>query len=129
LVQFLSPEWMDELNQAAALDPELADIAKDVHLTLKQVVTRPGREEATYTLRIDGGRVEVAPGEAGTPDVTLSEDYATAAALAQGELTAQAALLSGLILVRGNTDALARGQQAMARAQLSFDRVRERTTY
>ncbi len=129
MVQFLSPEWMDELNRAAAEDQELAEAARDVHLTLKQVVSRPGQDEASYTLRIDGGRVEVAPGEAGTPDVTLTEDYATAAALARGELTAQAALLAGLVRVKGDTEALARGQQAMARAQLCFDRVREHTTY
>ncbi|HZD66429.1 MAG TPA: SCP2 sterol-binding domain-containing protein [Acidimicrobiales bacterium] len=120
---------MDELNQAIADDPELAESSAGVHLTLQQVVMGAGQVDATYAIHIDDGALQVVPGGVEEPDVTFTEDYDTAAALSRGELTAQTALLNGRIRVQGDTNALARGQEALGRAQVCFDRVRERTSY
>lgn len=129
MAQFLSPEWMEELNQLAAADDELAGVTAGIRLTVQQVVARPGLPTTTYAIRIGDGRVELLPGGVPSPDVILSEDYATASALSRGELTAQAALLAGRIQVEGDTRALIRGQEALSRAQQCFDSVRARTTY
>ncbi|MGH9064312.1 MAG: SCP2 sterol-binding domain-containing protein [Acidimicrobiales bacterium] len=131
---------MDELNAAAAGDEELGARAAGVALTVQQVVTPSPAgggaasaacswQGATYAIRVAGGRVEVVAGGVDDPDVTLSEDYATAAALSRGELSAEAALLAGRIRVRGDSGALARGQDVLHRVQACFDQVRSRTSY
>lgn len=127
--RFLSPEWMNDLTRAAAGDPALGAAASGVSLCLQQVVRHPDGTLTTYALRIDGGVVEVVPGHAEHPDVTLSEDYATAVALALGELSPQAALLAGRVVARGDPGALVAGQAALALAQVCFDRVRAETVF
>lgn len=129
MAQFLSIAWIDELDRAAAWCEPLAGAATGVRLTLQQVVTAPGRPETAYAVVVDDGRVRLVAGRAEKPDVVLSEDYATAAALSRGELSAQAALMAGRIRVAGDVAALVRGQHVLAAAQACFDGVRPRTTY
>lgn len=129
MAQFLSPEWMDELGRAAAGHDEMAEAASGVDLTLQQVVTRRGRADSRYAIRISGGRLEVVSGAAEGADVTLTEDYETAVALSRGDITAQDALMAGRIRIQGQTSALVRSQEVLGLAQRCFDQVRERTSY
>lgn len=129
MVTFLSPEWMDALTRAAADDDRLAADATGLSLILRQEVTRPDGSVNTYALRFDNGRLDVVPGGLEHPDVTLSQDYATAVALARGELSPQAALLAGRARVRGNSGVLMRAQAALASAQACFERVRSETVF
>ncbi|MGH9068671.1 MAG: SCP2 sterol-binding domain-containing protein [Acidimicrobiales bacterium] len=149
MAQFLSPAWIDEVNQAAAENGPSAGAERGAGgaergaggaerggagppappLVLQQLVGRSDGPDVAYVVQVDGGRVTVAPGRAASPDVTVVEDYSTAAALAQGKLTAQAALLHGRIRLRGDLTALARGQDALERVQAGLDQVRVRTTY
>lgn len=129
MARFLSAEWVEELGASAAADPELGARAAGVRLVLQQVVKMADGAEAAYALRVDGGRLELVWGRAADADVTLTEDYSTAAAMARGQLSAQAALLAGQLRVSGDTGALVRGQDALEAAQACFVRVQGSTSY
>ena len=95
----------------------------------RQVVVGPNGSETRYSTWVDGGRVELSPGRLDDADVTITEDYDTAAALARGETTPQDAILAGKVRVSGDLGALLRGQAVLERMRTRFDDVRARTEY
>src|SRR2546421_11524055 len=129
MVRFLSDEWLAELNEAVAADEDVLLAASDVHLTVQQVVVGPNGSEPRYATWVDDGRVELSPGRLDDADVTITEDYDTAAALARGETTPQDAILAGKVRVSGDLGALLRGQEVLERMRTRFDDVRARTEY
>lgn len=129
MARYLSPEWFDDLNAAAAAAPELADAAGGLRLVIQQVVTDGPEGDTRYVVRVEDGRVTVVPGGAADADVTVTEDHATATAVARGELAAPAAFMTGRIRVTGETSVLLEAQAALHRLDAVFAGVRERTTY
>ena len=107
---FLSPEWVADLAEAA----RAATAPDGVALVVQQVVV-DGRAggEAAYAVRIADGAVAVTEGRADDADLTLTQDRATAAAIARGELSAQAAFLEGRLQVGGDLDAARAGARAL----------------
>lgn len=99
MAEFLSPEWLSELDVAA----RAATAPADLRLVIQQVVVGPdGAELAAWAVRIADGAVHVAPGHADDADVTFTQDRDTAAAIARGELAAQRAFLDGHLRVGGD---------------------------
>jgi putative sterol carrier protein len=129
VVRFLSDQWVAALDEAAAADDHVQKAASGMRLTIQQVVTRPGRDERRYSIEIDDGRVRLSPGRADDADVTITEDYDTAAALAQGVTTPQDAILAGRVRVRGDVGALLKGQEVLERVRASFEVVRAGTEF
>ena len=129
MARFLSPEWIDGVATAAAGSPALAAATAQVQLTVQQVVTGTPDGEVHYFIRVDRGTVEVAPGDAPSPDVTFTQDWPTACAMSTGELGAQEAFMHGRLQVQGDTALLMRHQQAFADLDDAFAEVRARTTY
>jgi putative sterol carrier protein len=129
MVRFLSDEWLAELTGAVASDDQVALAASGVHLTVQQVVVGPNGSETRYSTWVDDGRVELSPGRLDDADVTITEDYDTAAALARGETTPQDAILAGKVRVSGDLGALLRGQEVLERMRTRYDDVRARTEY
>src|SRR5437667_185605 len=66
-----------------------------ISLSVQQVVTGGPDGDKSYYMQIDNGEPKIALGEAQTPDVTLTQDYETAVAIAKGELNAQNAFMTG----------------------------------
>ena len=128
VARFLSPAWLAALNEAAAGDEARAATA-GLSLTLQQRVTGGPDGDVAYALRIDRGTVEVTPGEDPGADAAFSQDWATAVAVARGELPAATAFVAGRIKVAGRLDALLRHQGALAHLERALAPVRERTTY
>ncbi len=130
---FLSPEWIRELDEAAAASERLRLATAQMSLTVQQVVTsRSGAADeplAEWHFVIDHGTVRVRQGRAADPDVTFSEDAATAAAVARGELSAQAAFMLGRLRVGGDVMRLMANQSAIAELNDVFTEVRARTDY
>jgi putative sterol carrier protein len=62
-------------------------------------------------------------------DATFTQDYATAAALFRGDLTAQEAFTAGRVRVKGNMAKLVASQPALAEVGAVFDDLRQATTY
>jgi hypothetical protein len=105
-----SDEWVAALDAAARDLPGV-----DGSFTIQQVV---GDVAWHVVLGPDGVRVQ--PGRADAPDVTFSQDRATADAIATGELSASAALTSGRLVVRGATSRLPEHREALARLDEAF---------
>jgi putative sterol carrier protein len=128
MAEFLSPEWVAALEEAAAASQELQAAAAGVTLVVQQVVRRDGSKELRYFVEFDDGRVHVELGEAPHADLTLITDTGTARALASGTLNAQAALGAGRLELAGRLDALARHEDVIGALGDVFRTVRESTT-
>ncbi len=83
----------------------------------------------SYYVTFDRGEVFVQAGEVAEPDVAFVQDYATATAVARGELNALEALQKGKISIHGDARALTRNQGVLAALDRSFSQVRAETTY
>ena len=101
--RFLSPEWMRRADALLADASGLAVAGEP--LTIEQTVTT-GDGSVRYHLRFDEHGARLHPGPADDPTVTLAVDRSVAAAVARGEVSAQAAFQSGDIRVGGDMQRL-----------------------
>lgn len=122
VARFLSDAWFGQLTDSGAPGDRPG-------LQIQQVVTDGPDGEVRYHLQVAASRVAVRVGDAPRPDVTFTEDYATAAAVAQGEVTVQAALLDGRITVAGDIGAMIAGQGGLAILDPIPAAVRAATTF
>ena len=98
MAEFLTDAWVAEMDAAA----RAVDVPADLQLVVQQVVLDDRGRERTYVIRIDGGQASVERGRVADPDVTFTQDRATAAAIARGELSAQVAFMAGRLRVGGD---------------------------
>jgi SCP-2 sterol transfer family len=103
MARFLSPEWFDQVRYATPPNEPPGDDSPLVPLVVEQVVTGTPDGEVRYVIVADrqSPRIETGPPEA-EPDVTITVDWPTACAVAQGALSTQQALMEGRLRVRGN---------------------------
>lgn len=126
VAQFLSPEWLADLDAAARSSRATSPIP----LVIEQVVD----DEGTYVayrvvLGTDGARVSWAADQAlPPPTVTFRADRSTAAAVHTGREAATAAIQSGRLQVAGDVSVLLRCSEALAALDSAFARVRDSTT-
>ncbi len=99
-------------------------------------VVRGGPDgDVRYRVVVAGGSafLERPDGAAGgsspEPDLTIASDWITAAEIAQGTLSAQAALMTGRLRVRGNLARLAAWAGDLPGLDAVPASVRRRTTY
>ena len=128
MVRFLSPEWIDALDEAVRGDADLRAATSGVRLTVEQHVTDPAGE-VVYHVVVDDGRVAVAPGTADHADVTFVQDRDTATAIGDGTATAQDAFMSGRLRVSGDVPLLIRCKDALSGLDQALAGVRNHTTY
>jgi hypothetical protein len=121
---YLSDEWFDQLGAA----PERPGDGGH-QLVLQHVVTGGPSGETRYHVLITDGRAQIIRGVAADPDVTFAEDYATAASIASGQLSAPTALLAGRIRVAGDMAALVARQGELAVDDPVPPAARAATTY
>lgn len=129
MADFLSDAWVEELDAAAR---RATQIPQEVRLVVQQVVTDgPAGDdrEVAYAVHLREGTASVTPGHAEGADVTFTQDRATAAAIARGELSAQAAFLEGRLRVGGDLRAALEQARAMAAISDVFAEVRATTTW
>jgi putative sterol carrier protein len=127
VAQHLSPAWIDVLADAAAR----AEAPEGVELVVQQVVAGAATDgsEVAYAIRIHDGGVSVEPGRVADPDVTFTQDRATAAAIASGELSAQSAFLEGRLKVGGDLSAALGAARVLSGLGDVFAAPREATTW
>ncbi len=128
MARYLSAEWLDDLNGAAAQrsDPAPAGPAR---LSLQQVVTGGPDGEVRFWIRLDGGRVTAGLGEATSPDAVISQSYDTAVGVVRGDVRVQTALMSGEIRLAGNIATIVDHQEALRGLDATFSDLRGRTSY
>lgn len=126
MAEFLSPEWITALHEAASSDADLAEATAEMDLILEQHVT-DGDDEIAYHIVFDRGSVSIAAGPADSPTVRFRQDRATAEAIALGELSAQRAFMSGRLRIGGDVQALVENSQALAALGDTFESLRAST--
>lgn len=129
MARFLSPEWVEALDRAAATSPRVGEDLTGVTLVVERRVLGSPFGDVAYVTRIDGGRVRFREGRADDADLILVSDYATARALARGELNAQQAFAAGRLKVRGGLDTLVAHARTLAAAEAGVDAVRADTSF
>lgn len=116
------------MNRAAAACEGLRRATAELSIRIQQVVGT-GADQRCYVVRVDRGRVTLSAGRDPDAEVTVTEDATTAAALARGDLTPQAAFMTGAVRVGGDIPALLACYEALAGADDAFGGVRAATTY
>lgn len=107
MVAYLSDEWLEQAGDALAGSTELAERTADVDLAIAYEVTGAPGGKVLYTLRFDHGTTTLEVGASDAP-VSFSLDYDSAAAIARGDVSAQAAFMQGRLKLVGDVNVLIR---------------------
>ncbi len=126
---YLSPQWLAEADAAVSASEPLRSATADVCLVVQQDVTAGPDGDTCYHVVVDHGTVSVVPGPAAQPDVTFTEDHATAVAISRGQLSAQGAFMVGRLRVGGDLERLLTHQDAFAGIDDVFGHLRASTTW
>ncbi|MGH8982579.1 MAG: SCP2 sterol-binding domain-containing protein [Acidimicrobiia bacterium] len=129
MAEFLSREWIVELDRAARASETVRTATRDVTATVQQIVPDAPNGAVEYHVTIDHGDVRIHAGAAEAPDLTLLVDYEVARAINDGTATAQHALASGRLKITGRVAAFAGRESAIAAIGDVFEAVRATTTY
>jgi putative sterol carrier protein len=129
VIRYLSLAWIDALSHQVASSSELAALAGSHQISITQVVTDGPEGNVIYHLCVGDGRASFGAGPADAEDVCMEQSWATATAVATGELNAQEAFIKGLIHLTGNQQKLIESQPVFAALDAVFTAVREQTEY
>jgi putative sterol carrier protein len=112
-VQFLSPEWTEELEKRLNASDEFRAAAAAANVTIQNVIDTPDGAKR-YWMRFEGGSVKLEAGDAERADATIEQDYDTAVALAKSELNPVSAFMTGKIRINGSMMLLMQLQGALS---------------
>jgi putative sterol carrier protein len=113
-VKFLSEEWTQQTADALNSHESFATAVANLELTMQFTVTdTPANSDIQYYVAVSNGAASVALGTIDDPDVGVSNDYSTAAAVSKGELNMQSAFMTGKLKVSGNLAKLMMHQSAL----------------
>ncbi len=134
MVRFLSDEWIDAMDRAAAGPggPRSAEGTVVVqHVVTDVPAGGDGRptEERSYHLVITPDSARVRPGRADEHTISFTGTYEVAAEVARGERSAQAAFMAGELRLGGSVDALLAQHAALGASPDPFADVRATTEY
>jgi hypothetical protein len=152
MARFLSEAWFEEIESARADGSDPSGSENATHpadrLVLQQVVTGTPEGEVSYLVVIEEGRARVerppaasgaeqpatgggdrAGGDRAGVDLTITCDWQTATAIAQGGLSTQRALMQGRLRVRGTPTAVLGRSLQLANIDPVPPEVRKNTTY
>ncbi len=121
--------WIRELTREVAESETLTALADSHEIGVTQVVTDGPEGDVTYHLQVGGGEASFGAGPADPEHVRMQQDWATAVAVATGELNAQEAFVTGRILFTGDQQTLIDSQPVFGALDHVFAAVRRRTSY
>lgn len=124
MVGFLTDEWVAALDDAASSQRSPLN---ETFVIEYRVETESG-EAFVYQIRFDDA-ITVTAGGSSTPTIVLTTDRATAFGVATNTLSAQAAFMAGQLRLDGDTMALVRNHDALAKLDAIFAGVRTTTEY
>jgi hypothetical protein len=124
---YLSDEWLADVERALRQHASVTAAAGDLVVTHR--VSGGPAGDRTFHIELRGPRTRVAAGEADAAHVTFTQDYSTAAAIARGELSAQAAFMAGRLRVGGDLTALVDHHRPLLGIDDALATVRASTTY
>ena len=134
MARFLSPEWFGEVARHGRGRPDGRGEPPDQLLLVLEQVVRDGPDgEVRYRVVVTAGGAYIEPPSdldtRPAPDLTIACDWSTATGLAQGALSAQAALMAGRLRVSGNLARLSGQAVHLVGLDPVPEPVRRRTTY
>jgi putative sterol carrier protein len=119
-VQFLSPEWTEELEKRLNASDEFRAAAAAANVTIQNVIDTPDGAKR-YWMRFEAGSVKLEAGDAEKADATIEQDYDTAVALAKSELNPVSAFMTGKIRINGSMMLLMQLQGALSEEMQEID--------
>lgn len=128
-IRYLSLAWIRELTREVSESEVLRELADEHTIGVTQVVTDGPEGDITYHLQVGHGAASFGAGAADPEDVKMQQDWATAVAVATGEMNAQEAFITGKILLFGDQQALMGAQPVFGALDAIFSTVRDRTRY
>ncbi|MEX0768680.1 MAG: SCP2 sterol-binding domain-containing protein [Microthrixaceae bacterium] len=129
MAQYLSEEWLEQTAAALAADTAFTEAIADVDLSILYEVTASPTGKTVYCIRMDHGVTSLVPGPAKDAHVSFGMDYDTAAAIAQGQVSAQAAFMQGRLKLGGDPTILIRQHAAIDGFSDALATLRESTSY
>ncbi len=108
MVQYLSDEWMTAAAADLAASDSLKAATSDAELTIQYEVAGAPGGKAAYAITVDRGTVTLEPGPHPDAQVRFELDYSSAAEIARGDLSAQAAFMQGKLKLGGDVGVLVR---------------------
>ena len=94
-VKFLSPEWLSEVTTALENHQGFQDAARGMELGIQFDVLGAPIGDTGYHLVITPQAITIALGVRDDLDITISQNYETAAAIMRGDLNVQSAFITG----------------------------------
>ena len=128
-VRYLSLAWIDELSRTVAGSESMERAAAGREIGLTQVVSDGPEGDVTYHLQVDGDGVRFGAGAADPEHVRMEQSWATAVAVATGQLNAQEAFVNGHIRLFGDHQRLLDTQPVFGALDAVFTDVRQRTEF
>ena len=129
-MRFLGPAWLAAFDRTLAESSEVVAATATTTLTLLQIVSGGPEGDVAYVVSVARGAVRVTPADADAPaDVTLASGWDTAVAIATGALSPHDAFTTGLVLVRGDIEALRAHAPALVGLDQATAALRAATTY
>jgi hypothetical protein len=129
LAQFLTPEWVAELDAAAREAPGLRALGRDGTFTVELRIRGGDGSDFVFHAAFTPDGTRFASGSpAGSepePDVVLVLDTTVAQAIRSGDANVQDALLAGALKVRGDVQGLAARAPVLAAVGDVFAPLRE----
>jgi hypothetical protein len=120
---YLSDAWIAELDTALRGSSARADAPLEIETVVSGI--------ARYRVRFDehGAGARATEASDAPPDIRLTTDIATAAAIARGVENAQIALAAGRLQLGGDVNVLIRAADALATLDDVTAELRARTTF
>ena len=114
-MKFLTKEWLDALTAALEAHAGFKGAIASTELSLQFDTTdAPEGTEKNYLISISGGSAAATAGPGASADVTITNNYETAVAIAKGDLNTQMAFMTGKIKVAGNMTKLITNQAMLS---------------
>ncbi len=98
-MKFLSEAWATTLKDLVNASEEFKQVAAATSTKIQQIVTDAPDGDIHYWITLEAGAVDVGVGDIPDPELTITEDYDTAVALAKGELSGVAAYMGGKVTI------------------------------
>ena len=128
-IRYLSLAWIRELTREVGESEVLRELSDEHTVGVTQVVTDGPEGDIIYHLQVGNGAASFGAGPADPEDVKMQQEWATAVAVATGEMNAQEAFITGKILLFGDQQSLMAAQPVFGALDSIFSTVRDRTNY
>jgi hypothetical protein len=115
VAEFLTPEWVAELDAAARDAPDLRALGRDEPLTVEMRIRGGAGDEFVFHAEFSADGTRFSLGSRAEPDLVLALDAEFARAIRSGDANIQDALHAGALKVEGDVEGLAGRAPALAK--------------